>query len=127
VEAPAPHLPSGRELRRRWRALDWRTRERLGRLSGTGAWPPTLDDARLIAARSRRFRRFLVPSLVGHAIGVVAGAVFAAVSGQVLVWILPAVLLPDLIVSAIGLPNVLREERVNRGVVQEMEAASVGP
>ncbi len=118
-----PRLPSGREFRRRWRALDWRTRERLGRLSGTGQWPSTLEEASIIAARTRRFRRYLVPSLVGHAVAMLAGAVFAIVSGQVLWWILPALLIPNVIVSSLGLPRVLREERINRRVIEEMGAA----
>src|SRR5436190_12990767 len=109
VAQPAPRLPSGREFRRRWRALDWRTRERLGRLSGTGRWPPTLDEARLIAARTRRFRRYLVPSLTVRAVVLVATTVFALASGHLLLLIVSAVLLPDVIVSSIGLPRVLRE------------------
>ncbi len=52
-----------------------------------------------------------------------AGAVFAIVSGQVLWWILPALLIPNVIVSSLGLPRVLREERINRRVIEEMGAA----
>ena len=126
MSGPPPQLPSGREFRRRWRALDWRTRERLGRLSGTGRWPPTLDEARLIAARTRRFRRYLVPSLGVRIVLLVTGVVVAIVTGRPLIFILPAVLLPDVIVTSIGLPRVLREERINRRVVQEMEAAVEG-
>jgi hypothetical protein len=115
-------LPSGREFRRRWRALDWRVRERLGRLSGTGEWPSTLEEARLIAARSRRFRRYLVPSVTLRAVVIVAFTAFAIASGHLLVLILPAVLAPDTIVSSIGLPRVIRDDRTNRRVVEEMEA-----
>jgi hypothetical protein len=119
-----PRLPSGREFRRRWRALDWRTRERLGRLSGTGRWPSTLEEARLIAARSRRFRRYLVPSVTLRASVIAGASTFALGSGHLLVLVLPALLVPDVIVSSIGLPRVIREDRINRRVVLEMEDAA---
>jgi len=68
-----------------------------------------------------------VPSVTLRVAVIVAVAAFAIASGHLLVLILPAALAPDTIVSWVGLPRVIRDDRTNRRVVEEMEAAGVGP
>jgi hypothetical protein len=68
-----------------------------------------------------------VPSVTLRVVVIAAVTTFAVASGHLLVLILPAVLVPDTIVSSLGLPRVIRDDRTNRRVVREMESAGVDP
>ena len=117
-------IPSGAELRRRWRALAERDRRRLARLSGTGEHPATLEEALLITGRSRRFRRYLVGALALRAVGALAAVGVAIATGRAL-WLLAVPILAAMsVLDLVGLPRVLREERANRRVVEEMRVAA---